>query len=218
EPAAPAINELTIYFCDKKKAAQSEIRMGYLALPYEPLGEQYKSQIMNFPFGGAFNSRTNYFMREVKGWTYGCRSGFSGSKYKGTFTFSGGFKAEATDSTISALLTEMKEYTDNGIKDDELSFTKNAMSQSDALKYETPYQKLFFIKRIMDYKLDKDYVKKQSDILEKISKSEIDALAKKNLPTDKMLILVVGDKEQYLDKVKKLGYPVVEIDNDGNKL
>ncbi|MGE0567982.1 MAG: M16 family metallopeptidase, partial [Bacteroidia bacterium] len=52
EPAAPAINELTIYFCDKKKAAQSEIRMGYLALPYEPLGEQYNSLIMNFAFGG----------------------------------------------------------------------------------------------------------------------------------------------------------------------
>lgn len=218
EPARPAIEKTKIYFCDKPKAAQSEIRMGYTTFPYDAYGEFYKSQIMNFSFGGAFNSRTNYLLREIKGWTYGSRSGFSGSKYTGAFTFSGGFKANTTDSTLVEVLKEMKKYRESGINDDEITFTKNAMSQSDALKYEAPVQKLYFIKRIMDYNLEKDYVSKQTAILNGITKDEINALAKKNLPMDKMVIFVLGDKASNLELIKKLGYDVVEIDNEGNEV
>ncbi len=32
---------------------------------------------MNYPLGGAFNSRINLNLREDKGWTYGARSYFS---------------------------------------------------------------------------------------------------------------------------------------------
>jgi zinc protease len=218
EPAKPAIEKTKIYFCDKKGAAQSEIRAGYVAFPYGAFDEYYKSNIMNFAFGGAFNSRVNYSMREVHGWTYGCRSGFNGSKFAGPFTFSGGFKANTTDSTLTEFIAQTKKYREGGINDDELSFTKNAMSQADALRYEAPVQKLFFIKRIMDYGLDKDYVSKQMSILNSISKDEINSLAKKNLPLDKMVIFVLGDKATNLDKVKKLGYDVVEIDNEGNEV
>jgi zinc protease len=218
EPAKPSIDKTKIYFCDKKNAAQSEIRIGYVTLPYDPYGEFYKSQIMNFSFGGAFNSRTNYLLREIKGWTYGSRSGFGGSKYAGAFTFSGGFKANTTDSTLVEVMNEMKKYREGGITDEELSFTKNAMSQSDALKYEAPIQKLYFIKRIMDYNLDKDYVSKQTAILNAIGKEEINALAKKNLPMDKLVIFVLGDKATNFEKVKKLGYDVIEIDNEGNEV
>lgn len=218
EPVKPVIDKTKIYFCDKKNAAQSEIRVGYVAIPYDPYGDYYKNQIMNFSLGGAFNSRLNYLLREIKGWTYGARSGFSGSKFAGPFTFTGGFKANTTDSTLVEIMKEMKNFRDGGITDEELSFTKNAMSQSDALKYETPMQKLFFIKRIMDYNLDKDYVSKQTGILNSIGKAEINDLAKKYLPVDKLVIFVLGDKATNLDKVKKLGYEVVELDNEGNEV
>ncbi len=216
EPAVSEIEKTKIYFCDKKNAAQSEIRIGYMAMPYDADGEFYKSQIMNFSFGGAFNSRTNYLLREIKGWTYGCRSSFGGSKYKGAYTFSGGFKANTTDSTLIETMKEMKKYREGGITDEELSFTRNAMSQSDALKYEAPVQKLYFIKRILDYNLPKDYVSKQITILNSITKEEINQLARKNLPMDKMVIFILGDKTTNFEKVKRLGYEVVEIDNEGN--
>ena len=218
EPAKPAIEKTKIYFCDKKGAAQSEIRAGYVAFAYEPFGEYFKSNIMNYSFGAAFNSRLNFLLREVKGWTYGCRTGFGGSKFAGPFTFSGGFKANTTDSTLTEFMKEIIKFREGGINDEELSFTKNAMSQSDALRYEAPMQKLFFIKRIMDYNLEKDYVSKQMSILNGITKEEINGLAKKNLPADKLVIFVLGDKATNLDKVKKLGYDVIEIDNEGNEV
>ena len=211
----PTIDKTRIYFVDKKNAAQSEIRLGYIALPYQALGDFYKNTIMNFSFAGAFNSRTNYLLREIKGWTYGTRGGFAGTRYPGAYTISGGFKANTTDSTLVELFNELKKYTEGGITDAELSFTKNAMLQSDALKYESPQQKLGFIKRVLDYNLPKEYVSMQTAILNDINKEEINALAKKYLPYNNMVVVVVGDKASNFEKVKKLGYEVIEIDSNG---
>lgn len=218
EPSTPTIDKTRIYFVDKKGAAQSEIRMGYLATPYSVYDDFYRNNIMNFAFGGAFNSRVNYLLREVKGWTYGCRSSFNGSKYAGPFTFSGGFKANTTDSTLKELMVEIKKYADNGINQDELDFTKSSMAQSDALKYESPFQKLGFLKRLLDYDLEKNYVAKQTDILNGITKDEVSLRAKKFLPYNNMVIVVVGDKATNFDKVKALGYEVIEMDINGNKV
>ena len=79
-------------------------------------------------------------------------------------------------------------------------------------------QKLGFIKRVLDYDLSRDYVAKQTTILNNIKKEELNALAKKYLPYDKMLVLVVGDKASNLEKIKKLGYEVVEVDINGKVL
>ena len=188
-------------------------------LPYDATGDFFRNSIMNFAFAGAFNSRINTLLREVRGFTYGTRGGFSGgNKYAGPYTISGGFRANSTDSTIMDLMTELKKYADGGIKDDELSFAKNAMAQADALKYESPFQKLGFVKRILDYNLPKDYVKQQADILKTINKDEINQRAKKYLPYNNMMILIVGDKASNYDKVKALGYEVTELDLNGNEI
>ncbi|MGZ4098013.1 MAG: M16 family metallopeptidase [Bacteroidia bacterium] len=214
----PKIDKTRIYFVDKKNAAQSEIRIGYIALPYDYNGDYYANNIMNYSFGGAFNSRINFLLRETKGWTYGTRSGFSGTKFAGPFTISGGFKANTTDSTLVEIFNELKKFTAGGINDDELAFTKNAIAQSDALKYESPMQKLGFIKRVLDYNLPKDYVATQTQILNNITKDKINEHAKKYLPYNNMVIVVVGDKATNLEKVKKLGFEVTEIDANGKQV
>jgi zinc protease len=217
EPELPKHDKTRLYFIDKKNAAQSEIRFGYLALPYDATGEYYKANVMNYSFGGAFNSRINVLLREAKGWTYGVRSGFSGSKYEGPYTISGGFKANTTDSTCVEIINELNKIVNGTFTDEEVSFTKNAMMQSDALRYESPMQKLGFIKRVLDYDLPKDYVAKQASILNSITKDELNTLAKKYLQLSKMNIVVVGDKASNFDKLKKLGYDMVEIDPVTNK-
>jgi zinc protease len=53
--------------------------------------------------------------------------------------------------------------------------------------------------------------------LTSISKEEINALAKKWIQSDKMNILLVGDKEKILPGLQKFGLEIVELDADGNK-
>jgi zinc protease len=214
-----AVEKTKIYLIDVPKAAQSEFRVGYVTnLKYDATGDYYKAGLMNYALGGAFNSRLNLNLREDKGWTYGARSGFSGDKYTGEFEFSSGIRADATDSALIEVMRELKEYAKDGITDEELSFLKNAIGQRDALRYETGFQKAGFIGRILEYDLPSNYIDEQNKILKNITKEEISAMAKRLLNTDKMNILLVGDKAKILPGLQKLGYEIVELDTDGNPI
>jgi len=217
-PTTPAPSSTKIYFVDKPEAPQSEIRIGYLTdMPYDAMGNYFKSYLMNYPLGGAFNSRININLREDKGWTYGARSGFSSTDEPGPFTASAGVIASATDSAVFEFMKEIKEYGKNGIEDDELAFMRNSIGQRDARSYETPGQKAGFLRRIIHYDLDRTYVDEQTEIIQSISKNEINALAKRYLDEANFYVVVVGDAATNLENVKKLGYDVVELDERGNK-
>jgi zinc protease len=89
---------------------------------------------------------------------------------------------------------ELTNFHKEGITDAELTFTKSSIGQVQALKYETLGQKAGFLSNIIKYDLDKDFVKKQNEILKNMTKEEINTLATKHLPVEKMYIAVVGDK------------------------
>ena len=73
--AAPRIDKTKIYLVDVPKAAQTQFRVGhYTGLKYDATGDFFKTGLMNYALGGAFNSRINLNLREDKGWTYGARS------------------------------------------------------------------------------------------------------------------------------------------------
>ncbi len=214
--AAP-IEKTKIYIVDIPKAAQTEFRVGALNdLKYDATGDFYKATLANYNLGSAFTSRLNLNLREDKGWTYGARSGFAANKYTGAFTFSSGIRANATDSALVQVIKEIKEYASTGITPDEISFMRNSIGQADARAYETGLQKAAFISRILEYNLPADFVSKQSAIRNAITKSEIDAVAKKHLDVNKMNIVLVGDKKTILPGLQTLGYEIVELDADGN--
>ncbi|WP_240773215.1 pitrilysin family protein [Pontibacter sp. SGAir0037] len=215
---ASPIAKTRIYFVDKPDAAQSEIRIGYMSLPYDATGEYYKLGLMNYTLGGAFNSRINLNLREDKGYTYGAHSYFAGNKYAGPFTASAGVRANATAESVVEFMKEINNFRTAGITAEELQFMKNSMGQADARKYETPSQKAGFLSRISEYNLNKNFVKKQTAILSGMTKKDIDALATKYLTSDNMHIVVVGYKKTVLSKLQDLEYEVVELDIEGNPI
>src|SRR5437763_4024733 len=215
--ATPKVDKTKVYLVDVPKGAQTEFRVGYATgLKYNATGDYYKAYLMNYPLGGGFNSRLNLNLREDKGWTYGASSRFSGDEYSGEYQFSSGIKAGATDSALSEVMREIRTYVQNGPTQEEVTFMKNAVGQSDALRYETGLQKAMFIRRILDYNLPDNYTELQTKILKSMTKEEMSAFAKKYLNPEKMNILLVGDKAKIIDGVKKLGYDIVELDSDGN--
>ena len=77
-------------------------------------------------------------------------------------------------------------------------------------------QKAGFLSRIVHYDLDKTYVDEQTEIINNISKEEINALADKTLQVDNMNIIVVGDKASNIDALNELGYEIVEVNEKGD--
>lgn len=220
EPATPEAGATKIFLVDKPGAAQSEIRMGYLALPYDAIGEYYKAKMMNFVLGGNFNSHINQSLREKHGWTYGAFTYFNGSENVGPYTAQAGVKKEATDSSVVEFINLMQNYAENGITEEELAFTKSSVGQKDALKYEAGYQKTGFLNKILRFGLAPDFTEKQSDILQNLTVEEVNALAAKHIDVDNMAIVVVGDKETIYEGLSKLPYEIevvnlsVDVAND----
>lgn len=213
--AVPAHPTPTIYLVDKMNAAQSEIRIGKIGMKYDATGEFYKSTVMNFALGGAFNSRININLRETNGWSYGARSFFSGSEYNGTFTASAGVRRSATDSAVREFLKEINTYREKGITDAELAFTKSSILSSDALDYETGFQKAGYLSTIQRYKLSKDFKDKQRAIVNSMTKEDINQLAKTQLGAENMVIVVVGDEFFIRKPLEKLNVgKVVTVESD----
>ncbi|MBA6391541.1 insulinase family protein [Colwellia sp. BRX10-3] len=201
-----------IYLVNKDNAAQSAIRIGKRSLTEDVTGEYYRAYLMNFPLGGAFNSRINLNLREDKGYTYGARSYFYGDKFSGTYTASAEVRADVTDKSIIEFVEEINRYAEQGISDEELAFMRSAINQKDALKYETPSRKLGFLAQILEHDLTADFVKERNDIVANITKTEINALAKKHLNLSEMLMVVVGDAKILKPQLQALGYEVINYE------
>lgn len=217
-PKTTTPKKLKIYFVDKLEAPQSQIRAGYVTdLIYSPTGDYFKSYLMNYTLGGAFNSRINLNLREDKGWTYGARSYFSASDEPGSFSVYSGVLAEATDSAVYEIIQEIRDYHERGITDDELQFMKNSIGQREVRDYETPRQKSSFLRRIVHYDLGKSFIDDQSKLIASITKEELNALAKKYLDLNQFYVVIVGDGVGNLVPLKNLGYELIELNADGKQ-
>lgn len=204
-------NNKQVLLVDKYKAAQSEIRVGMLGQKYDWNGKFFKTNAMNYPFGGSFNSRLNLNLREDKGFTYGIRSFNTGYRDRpGMYQIATGVRTSATDSALKEIMFELDNYLKTGINDEELDFMKKSITQSDALRYETNFQKASFLARLLEYELPKDYIRQQNTIISNLTKEEINAIAKEVLQPEKMTILIVGDKDKIKAPLEKSGYKIVD--------
>ncbi len=217
EFAAPTKPENSqLYFVDIPKAKQSQIRIGYLAMSYaDP--DYYPATVMNYKLGGSFNGNLNLILREEKGFTYGARSGFSGTHYPGAFTAASGVRSNATKESVEIFRDEMMKYRE-GISEDDMIFTRDALVQSNARRFETLGAKRGMLNAIANYGLDHDYIKQREEIVKKMTVEAHKALVEKYIDPNRMIYLLVGDAATQLEPLKelKLGDPIL-LDKDGEQ-
>ncbi|SHI11647.1 M16 family metallopeptidase [Ferrimonas marina] len=204
----PQLGGPVVYLLDKPGAAQSVIRIGKRAMPFDATGDFFLSGLMNYPLGGAFNSRINLNLREDKGYTYGARSGFNGGQELGQFLASASVRADSTAASVQEFIDEITRFQQSGMTEQELAFMRSSISQRDALKYETPGQKARFLGQIQRYQLDESFTQEQSKLIEQVNLETLNALAQRELKLEQMIILVVGDKASNEASLKALGYDV----------
>ncbi|MCG8507458.1 MAG: insulinase family protein [Sphingomonadales bacterium] len=213
--AMPALDGNTIYLVDKPGAAQSQIRIGKRALTFDATGEYYRAGLMNHALGGFFSSRININLREDKGYSYGARSYFYGDADSGSFTATAAVRPDATGPALTEFYKEIGAYAAKGITAEELAFTKSAVGQADARRYESRNQKLNLLANLQIHDLDSEVIDEQQEILAGITKQDIDVLAAKHLNLEEMVTVVVGDKETILPGLAELGLPIKELDERG---
>src|SRR5690554_8045390 len=86
---------------------------------------------MNYKLGGSFSGNVNLILREEKGYTYGARTNFHGGKNYGSFIASSSVRTNTTGESVAIFRDEITKYKE-GISEDDLAFTKNALIKSNA--------------------------------------------------------------------------------------
>jgi zinc protease len=201
-PSLPSKSK--IYFYDVPNAKQSQLRIGFPAM--NAIHEDYYSaQVMNYILGGgSFASKLTQELREGKGYTYGVRSRFSGSKLNGEFIISSGVRTNVTLEAIALIKSLVEDYQKDFTTKD-LETTKSYYLKSNARKFETFNAKLAILENMSQYDLPANYVLERASLVESLKLDNIKSLANKHLHHDQMIYLVVGDAKSQLPRLKALG-------------
>lgn len=215
EPEAP--DKTQLYFVDFPDAKQSQLRIGHLAPAYtDP--DYFPVTVMNYKLGGNFNSTLNMILREEKGYTYGARSSFSGSRYPGLFAASAGVRSTATLDSVRIVRDELAKYRE-GIAPPDLQYTKDALTKSNTRRFETLGALVGMLDRIATFDLPFDYIKREERTVLDMTPAEHRRLARQYIQPGRTVYLVVGDAQTQMQALADLGLgePIL-LDKDANML
>lgn len=208
----PVTSGNNVIFVDKPGAVQSVIKITS-ALDIKPgHPDAIKLSVLNSILGGgSFSARLMSNLREDKAYTYGCYSRVSTDKIMGSFSAGGSFRNDVTDSAITQILYEINRICNEMVSDEELDLTKKSRTGSFARALENPQTIARFALNTVKYNLPENYYADYLKSIEKITKEDLLAVAKKYLHPENLSIIVVGnkniaDKLIQFDKNKKIDW------------
>lgn len=210
-PIANNRDKASLYFVDIPDAKQSVINIGNIGLARND-ADFFPAEVMNYKLGGSFSGNVNLILREEKGYTYGANSRFSGSKIPGTFTASSSVRTNTTGESVSIFKDEIKKYKE-GISQEDLDFTKNALIKSNARRFETQGSLLGMLQEMSEYGLAPNYIEKEEEVIRNMTLEQHKALANKLLDESKMAYLVVGDAATQYSQFQLMDFDEVMLIN-----
>jgi len=104
----------------------------------------------------------------------------------------------------------MEKYRE-GISEEDLAFTQNAMIKSNARRFETLGSLLGMIQTMSAYGLPPDYIKDEEDIIRNMTLEEHKRLAQKYIHPDKMIYLLVGDAATQFERFYDAGFDEIKL-------
>jgi zinc protease len=174
-------------------------------------------EVMNSELGGVFSSRINLNLREEHGYTYGASTFFIFRRAMGYFVAGGGIRTDVTAPAITEIQKEIQRMIDTPMKPDELSLAKDSQARSLPGMFETSGGEAGALAEIYMYNLPRDYFSNLPGQLNAVTAEQAQAVAKKYLHPEEMILVCVGDRAKIEPELAKLNLGETEIrDADGN--
>jgi len=208
-PAPAPAKARQVYLIDKPGAAQSQIAIGGIGVP-RSTPDYFAIRVMNTVLGGAFTSRLNSNLREQHGYAYGASSNFAMRLAAGPFVASAGVQ---TDKTADALREFFKELDGihQPIPQDELAKARNYMALQLPLGFETTGSVASSLVAAFVYDLPADYFSTYIQRVLAVTADEAKRAADRYIQTDKLTVVIVGDRKAIESGVRALNLGPLRI-------
>lgn len=198
-----------VYFVDYPGAKQSYILLGCPAMP-KASNDYYPAKMVNQLLGASSNALLFDVLRLQHGYTYGAYSFFDCGKYANEFRATSSVQAaytlEAMQLFKSCISTYGEQFTEQS-----LVKTKDAMFKENAAAFEMPDARLDLLSEMTVDGLPVDDLKRQEQLLKRMTLPEAKACIRNWLDYDRMFFVVVGDAASQLDRIRKSGLGEVKV-------
>ena len=216
--AAPKPTATTIYIADKPGAAQSVVRSGHLTIArHDP---RFMSlNLLNYIFGGQFAARLNMNLRQDKGYSYGYMSTIDWNLGPSMLVAGGGVQTDVTTETVVETLKEFSDIRgERPVSDTEFLDAVDGILSSIPSQFETQYQIISQLTRIVTFDLPDDYFAGYPEMLTAVAIDDVRQAAVDLLDTEHLNIVIAGDAAVIEPGLSGLGLPIVPIDYEGRRL
>jgi zinc protease len=196
---------------------QSEIRIGHIGVPRH-CEDYFAISVMNAILGGVFNSRINLNLRERHGYTYGARSTFAFRRDAGPFVIAAPVRNEVTRESISEVIDELRRIRSGDVEDRELDDVKNYLMGVFPATVQTASDVASRLTDMELYDLPQDYFDRYRENIAAVGRDDVVRVATKYIDPDRALIVIVGNAAQIREPLGSLGYPIHELDIEGQAI
>jgi zinc protease len=215
-PAAPAVDAAAktrsgIYLIDKDDLNQSTVLMGRLSGRMDDT-DCVALTVMNGILGDGFASRLFSQVRSEQALAYAVWSFWNADfEFPGAFAAFGGTKSETTVKIIGAIRHEIDRLAQGPVTDDELTRAKDSILKGIAFDFDSTGK---IVNRLMMYEYyayPRDFLQRFQEGIRKVTKADVERVAKLNMKSDQFAILVLGKEKDFEAPLANLG-KVTRID------
>ncbi len=193
-PPAPPRERLALLH--RPGAAQSELRIGHVAVP-RSTPDYHALLVLNMVLGGQFVSRINMNLREDKGYTYGARTSFDFRRGPGPFVLHASVQSDATADAILEALSELRGIRgDRPVTRGELETGRAALTRGYPRNFETAEQISRAAAQLALHGLPDDHFSTFVPKVLAVDEAEVTRVAARHLDPAKLLTVIVGDRDK----------------------
>jgi len=214
EPPPPTRRVVVI---DRPGSAQTEIRVGHIAVPrtnpdYVPLDLAIRI------LGGEGANRLFGVLRSDRGLTYGASADLNTYKFSGDIVAETDTRSSATGESLRLMVDEFFRLQKEPVNPQELRGAQEFLAGNFPLTIESPGAIAQQVLAHLFFGLDLSEIKTYRDRVDRVTTMDIQRVAKDFLKPDQLSIVLVGDASVFSSQLKALGFgeferiPIADLD------
>ncbi|MEU5912683.1 pitrilysin family protein [Micromonospora sp. NPDC047527] len=181
-----------IILVDRPGSVQSTLRLGHPS-PHRAHPDHVPMTLAGTVLGGAFTSRLNHLIREVRGYTYGIRGEFASSRRFGRFAVSSGVQTAVTAPALVEAVGEITRTQAGGVTEDELAVARSWRAGQLSVELQSPRAIASALTTLVVHDLPDDYHAQLREALLSADVAQVSAAAATHLHPDAMTLVIEGD-------------------------